>query len=78
VSPSLFTSYDYYNRTLHHPVPPGARDPDCAHACKLLSPARAIEWIYVDGLRQRCHSNPSHCVFCNIMLRYGWNATHAA
>jgi hypothetical protein len=60
-SPSLFTAYDYYNRTLHAPVPPGARDPDCAHACKLLSPARAVEWIYVDGLRRR----------------YGWNSTRA-
>ena len=61
VSPSLFTSYDYYNSTQHAPVPPGVRDPDCAHTCKLLSPARAVEWIYVDGLRQR----------------YGWNASHA-
>ena len=31
----------------------------CGAACMLLSPARAIEWIYVDGLRQR----------------YGWNST---
>lgn len=60
-SPALFTAYDYYNRTFHVPVPPRSRDPDCAHACKLLSPARAFEWIYVDGLRKR----------------YGWNATYA-
>lgn len=30
-------------------------DPGCYHYCKLLSPARAIEWIYVDSLRKKRH-----------------------
>lgn len=35
------------------PVPIFAPDGgNCYHYCKLLSPARAIEWIYVDGLRK--------------------------
>jgi hypothetical protein len=28
---------------------------DCYHYCKLLSPARAVEWMYVDGLRKKYH-----------------------
>lgn len=35
------------------PVPIFAPDGgNCYHYCKLLSPARAMEWIYVDGLRK--------------------------
>jgi hypothetical protein len=60
-SPALFTSYDYYNATFHAPLPPHTRDPDCVHACSVLSPARAVEWVYVDGLRKN----------------YGWNSTAA-
>lgn len=39
-SPVLRTPYDYWI--------PGFEG---VHYCKLLSPARAMEWIYVDGLR---------------------------
>jgi hypothetical protein len=35
------------------PVPIFAPDGgNCYHYCKLLSPARAVEWMYVDGLRK--------------------------
>jgi len=32
---------------------PGPRAIDGNHYCKLLSPARAMEWVYVDGLKQK-------------------------
>lgn len=39
------------------PRPSGIPDPGCFHYCKLLSPARAMEWIYVDGLRRNLPIN---------------------
>jgi len=47
-SPMLKTSIDYWVKFRPDWVP----DPGCYHYCKLLSPARAAEWIYVDGLRR--------------------------
>jgi hypothetical protein len=45
------TEIDYWQRHFHVPRPSSIPDPGCFHYCKLLSPARAIEWIYVDSLR---------------------------
>lgn len=50
-SPMMRTSIDYWNKTFPIPRPHDVPDPGCFHYCKLLSPARAMEWIYVDGLR---------------------------
>ena len=47
-SPMMRTPTDYFL-----PVAAGF------HYCKLLSPARAIEWIYVDGLREHYSLNNS-------------------
>ena len=43
---SLKTSADF-------PVIPGVPDAACYHYCHLLSPARIMEWIYTDSLREK-------------------------
>lgn len=52
LSPMQKTSIDYWAKHFHVPRPSGIPDPGCFHYCKLLSPARAMEWIYVDSLRR--------------------------
>lgn len=51
-SPMQKTSIDYWKKHFPFPRPSAVPDPGCFHYCKLLSPARAMEWIYVDGLRR--------------------------
>lgn len=50
-SPMQKTEIDYWKRHFPIPEPSSLPDPGCYHYCKLLSPARAMEWLYVDGLR---------------------------
>jgi hypothetical protein len=51
-APMQKTEIDYWEKHFGPiPRPSGIPDPGCFHYCKLLSPARAIEWIYVDSLR---------------------------
>ena len=50
-SPMQKTEIDYWPDHFHIPRPSAIPDPGCYHYCKLLSPARAMEWIYVDSLR---------------------------
>merc|ERR1712100_1009432 len=52
-SPMQKTEIDYWKKHFGPiPKPSSLPDPGCFHYCKLLSPARAMEWIYVDGLRR--------------------------
>jgi len=51
-SPAQKTEKDYWKKHFPFPRPSAIPDPGCFHYCKLLSPARAMEWIYVDGLRR--------------------------
>lgn len=51
-APMQKTEIDYWAKHFGPvPRPSAVPDPGCFHYCKLLSPARAIEWIYVDSLR---------------------------
>jgi len=51
-APMQKTEIDYWERKFGHiPRPSFLPDPGCFHYCKLLSPARAMEWIYTDALR---------------------------
>jgi len=51
-APMVKTEIDYWRRHFGPlPRPSVLPDPGCFHYCKLLSPARAMEWIYVDALR---------------------------
>jgi hypothetical protein len=47
------TEQDYWKDHFKIPKPAFLPDPGCYHYCKLLSPARVMEWIMVDGLRQK-------------------------
>jgi hypothetical protein len=47
------TEQDYWQKHFPFPRPHAVPDPGCYHYCKLLSPARAVEWILVDGLRRK-------------------------
>merc|ERR1711998_501381 len=52
-SPMQKTDIDYWQEHFHVPRPSFIPDPGCFHYCKLLSPARVLEWVYVDSLRGR-------------------------
>mmetsp|Transcript_45539 Transcript_45539/g.72021 ORF Transcript_45539/g.72021 Transcript_45539/m.72021 type:complete len:561 (-) Transcript_45539:253-1935(-) len=51
-APMQKTEIDYWKKHFGPiPRPSSIPDPGCFHYCKLLSPARVMEWIYVDSLR---------------------------
>jgi hypothetical protein len=50
-SPMMKTDIDYWKNTFHIPRPKAIPDPGCFHYCKVMTPARAMEWLYTDGLR---------------------------
>jgi hypothetical protein len=50
-SSATVTSIDYWKQHFPFPRPSAVPDPGCYHYCKLLSPARVLEWMHVDGLR---------------------------
>jgi len=50
-SVAAVTAVDYWQSHFHVPRPSWIPDPGCYHYCKLLSPARVMEWMHVDGLR---------------------------
>merc|ERR1712083_712693 len=53
-APMQKTEIDYWTKHFGPiPKPSAVPDPGCFHYCKLLSPARAMEWIYVDSLRAK-------------------------
>jgi len=53
-APMQKTEIDYWTKHFGPiPRPSAIPDPGCFHYCKLLSPARATEWIYVDSLRAK-------------------------
>lgn len=51
VAPAAKTEQGYWKKHFHTPRPPGVPPTGCYHYCKLLSPARVMEWFLVDGLR---------------------------
>jgi len=71
VAPMCKTEVDYWKKHFPFPRPSWIPDPGCYHYCKLLSPARAMEWIYVDGLRASA-SNSSQCTNCISDLTKEW------
>lgn len=44
----------------HTPIDYAIKSAAGFHYCKVLSPARAMEWIYIDGLRNKGHLTETH------------------